>query len=201
MLGLSFLEPHPTVVHPHSHRWANPAEDINGFHNSTQVYNPNPGPQAWTLSGEDTLEISSLLLTFHQQYSFEWRFVLFGFTGGRDEGRWRAKERKETKKIECRCYFRSGFWLRLILRAIIFENYERLRLFLKTGTETTVIGAGNYRSLRLAPKNLSWEVRKWTASNQFANTCGNVKHSFSLGHRPTLSRVLYQFSQQRSLFY
>lgn len=154
-------------MHPHSHGWANPSEDIHGFYNSTQVYNPNPGPRAWTVSWEDMLEISSLLLTFrNQQYSFEWRFVLFAFTGGRDEGRWRAEERKETKKIECSSYFRSVFWLRLTLRAIIFENYERLRLFLKTETETTVIGAGNYRSLRLAPKNLSWEVKLRMNSKQ-----------------------------------
>lgn len=46
--------------------------------------------------------------------------------------------------------FGGWFWLELILRAIVFEKYERLPP--KTETETPVIGAGHYRSPRPVPK-------------------------------------------------
>lgn len=62
---------------------------------------------------------------------------------------------KETKKIRHRNYFRSQFWQGLICKAVMFEEYKRLILFLKIETETLVIGLGITPHLDGLPKNLS----------------------------------------------
>lgn len=76
-----------------------------------------------------------------------------------------------------------------------------LTLFLKTETETTVTGAGNSRSLRLAPKEpelTAEDTHKEGAVNLL--TPVTAQGTASSGSQ-TNSRSFCQFSQQRALFH
>lgn len=130
----------PFTYNSRSHGCMFPSEDANGIHSSSHVYNPNPGPQA-SRAREGWARDKSFVPSFSISISsslfwVKMCFILFHWQrGGRE-----VKSRKGRKqKTSCGRYFRSGFWLQLTLRAIIFQKYGSLTP--KTEAEMTVIGA------------------------------------------------------------